>query len=437
MLKAGISLFSVHLIRQMQSRANQFAHIAWCSTFFFITFSTALGLLFSALAVVTTAVGFSLDGCKKAISKPTIALCLVLFIWISISAIWSIAPKAELIEGWSKYRKLLYPLLIFMVLSNVKKTPSQMLDSFLLSCGLISVFSISSAHGLIELILGPPKIYDGWYVGPGWLLIGNPENPTFGRNHITQSTFLTLAAMLCLGRAWNHFHTTKITRKIVMWIFFAATLLYVVSLLQARTGYLLSALLLIFWIIVVWSQMSKKYSVVITLVACVTLVSAYITNPMVVSRTTTLIQSISDYKNNMSINDGGVRIAFWKIGLEGFSKKPIIGHGVGSYAQAYSKAPDKPIQLPALSDNAHSEYVMLLVQGGIIALTLFMLIILASVHEGSTLFRDRPEHVGLLLLFFASASFNSNIWDLAEGHFFALLLTASISPWAVRKDKTL
>jgi O-antigen ligase len=411
------------MVRGFRLKANQIAYWCWCLMLFFIPFSTALGLLMSALAIVSGLLGFSLQSFKKTFKQPVIILCVLLFGWLTLSMLWSIAPKAEMLEAWSKYRKLLYPALVMMVLYNLRRGPSGLVYGFLAGCGVVAVMSLSSAYGILELLLGPPAdwgVATGWYVGPGWLFVGGPENPTFGRNHITQSAFLAFASMLALGQAWYSAHEPRM-RRCHLWIFIALIYLHPIFLLQARTGYLLAVSLFAYWIFIVVRHLHPGNRMMVVLGGASIFMAMIAASPHITERTKILANSLQTYAAGSELTDSGVRLDFWKSGLKIISDSPIAGDGLGSFAEAYSKLEDRPEWLVRSRPQPHSEIVLIATQGGLIALVIFMTFLIFSLWHGFTVAKENPGLLGILALFYLDSGINSVIWDLAEGHFYTLI----------------
>ena len=412
----------------IRTRANQIAFWSWCAMLFCIPFSTALGLLVSATAVVSGLVGFSVQSFKTAIRQPAIGLCVLLFVWLTISMLWSIAPRAEMLEAWSKYRKLLYPALALMVLYNLKKSPRAMIFSFLGGTGLVALVSLASAYGLLQILLGPPEVAGCWYVGPGWLFIGGPENPTFGRNHITQSAFLVVASTLAFGQAWQQCVRNPASHFIQKFLWSVAGFLYIqpVFLLQSRTGYVLALTAVIFWIVMCIRHMNIKQAIPVILVGASMLISMAANSPHILHRIKAMSESVAGYVGHGEMIDSGVRLEFWRAGITIFAESPIIGRGLGSYAEAYSALEGRPKWLVENRSQPHSEFVLQAVQGGGVALLIFCWIIFNIINTGFRNSYADPAILGATALYFIDASFNSVIWDLAEGHILIVFVCASV-----------
>lgn len=65
---------------------------------------------------------------------------------------------------------------------------------------------------------------------------------------------------------------------------------------------------------------------------------------------------------------GGTRLEIWKASLEAWSQFPILGSGLGSFADAFRRV--QPRGLNAVLEQAHSDPLQLLVTGGVVGLAL-------------------------------------------------------------------
>ena len=293
---------------------------------------------------------------------------------------------------------------------------------FLSGNALVALASISSGHGLTEAILGPPDVAGGWYLGPGWLFIGGPDNPTFGRNHITQSAFLALAAMIALGRAWNVWHGRGSMAICLLWIIGGLLYLQPIFLMQSRTGYLLTVTLVLYWIFIFIRYLTVKKAVVPIFILTVGVFTMVAANHHVVTRVNLMVESGREYIVERSMTDSGVRLEFWKSSIEILTSNPTVGVGLGGFAEAYSRLPHQQEMLKVSRNQPHSEYALILVQSGLVGCAIFLLLIFFCMKNGIFLLKERPEAMGLIVLYFFDGIFNSVIWDLAEGHILPIIV---------------
>lgn len=395
-----------------------------------LPFSTAMALLFSALGTIFSLLGLRRGPCFYVLRSPIVVLALLLFLWLAISTSWAVAPNDELIEGIWKYRKLLLLALVATSLVACQKNVGFLLNFFLIGCTVAATATLLSRFGLMEWLLGAPTSMGGWSVGGTtqrpWFQIGGPVNPTFGRNHITQGAFLTFAAMLAIGRSWFAYKAqngSKTSASVWIWTVLAGLLLLAVFSIQGRSGYVLAFTGAIYWVFSASIKRTGIRKLAPFLLAICALITLILSSPHFLARSNEAVEDIIQYSTTGAQTSQGERIGFWRAGLALALERPLIGYGVGGYAQAYSELPSEPDILRDSRAQPHSEYVILLVQGGMVGVMLFFLLVVLLVERSRTNlnYEDGYGILCVVLLFTVYSGFNSAIWDLAEGHFFLVL----------------
>lgn len=432
-------------LSEMALRFHEIALWAWGLMLLVLPFSTALALLFSAVGVIFSLLGLRRDLVVQTLSSPIVLLALALFSWLMLSTLWSVAPRDELLEGAWKYRKLTFVFLAAASIIACRKRPEFLINFFLMGCAVVAAGSLSSRFGILDLILGAPTSTGGWPIGVtptgSWFHIGGPDNPTFGRNHITQGALLVFAAMFAVGRAWTAFaRGSELRWTGIGWAFAAAFYLIPVFSIQGRSGYLLAVIGAVFWIALALIRLRGSSRIMLPCIIFGCLTALIWSSPHFLKRSAEAVDDVVRYSQTGARTSQGERLGFWQAGLELAAQRPVFGYGVGGYAQAYSELPNQPEALKNSRSQPHSEWVILFVQGGVVAVALFALLALSVIRgivkrgfrEGSA------DFYGLLLvssLFFFYAAFNSAVWDLAEGHFFGCLLLCTVGAANVHQAK--
>lgn len=393
-----------------------------------LPFGTALALLFSAFGVAFSLLGLRREPLLAVVRSPIASSALLLFGWLALSSLWAVAPRDELIEGVWKYRKLIYAVLVATSLLACRKNPEFLINFFLAGCAIVAFGSLASRFGFMEYVLGPPAATGGWPIGgtaqKSWFYVGGPENPTFGRNHITQGAFLVFASMFASGRSWSAFLGQK--RKLgpgLLWLAVSVFYLCPVFWLQGRSGYLLAFIGGAFWGLFALFRLRTVARFLPLLLAVGVIGTLAFSSPHFFNRSYQAVDDVVRYSRTGEQTSQGERIRFWRAGLELAAERPLLGYGAGGYAQAYSELSEQPVRLRDGRSQPHSEYVIILVQGGFVGLTLLgaLLLFAASKAYRCHNFNDMVSIFCVTLLFSVYASFNSALWDLAEGHLFAVI----------------
>ncbi len=107
-------------------------------------------------------------------------------------------------------------------------------------------------------------------------------------------------------------------------------------------------------------------------------------------------------------------------------ENPTVGSGLGAYAEAYSKLPDKPQWLSESRAQPHSELILIFTQGGITAGLGLILLVGLLVRVARANVKENPQLLAVTLIIATNGLFNSVIWDFAEGHLVAAWISIVI-----------
>lgn len=439
---------------------DRLAHRLWCLAALGLPLGTAPAVLFSGLAVLVSVWSFvsaKAQGhaiwqdwlcdwrASPAALRALVWACLALFAWLSLSAAWSIAPSSDLLESWSRYRRLLYVPLAAWGLwlgfqlqkggAHPRGLARDWLAWFVAGASLSALVSWLAYCGWTGAWFGSGTGQAGAWVWAGQKIVSFPaaSNPAFGHSHIAAGAFLVIAA-----NAW-----LMLTR--VSWLGLAAAVFTAtpVVLMQGRTGYLLLLVSVLVWVLAgllaLWRGYRQPAATIWRLLVVGLVVSVWWQlSPHLQWRSQQAASEVQGYVQTqpaVPVTSQGIRLAFWQTGLEMVTASParvVFGLGVGGYAQGYRDLRGQPT--PEGSGQPHSEYIALLVQGGLVGLGLWFWIWLQAcrlvVHLARRSFGDVLGHspvqsVGwglMVMLVLLDAGFNSVLWNVEEGHLLVLLL---------------
>lgn len=387
---------------------------------FSVSFSTALTNLFVGLAYI----GFVAALCTSAplrgvLRSPPALLALTLLALFIIGVSWSIAPHPDVVTALKKYSRLLI-LPIGIALSwRDPALPARALRWFLGGAGVLALSCYLVSIGMM------PTSSLGW-----WRVSTEAHDAYVFRNHITIGILLGFAANACFLIA--SYSATMRTRLAAI----GAGLLFalpVVFLSQGRTGYV--ALLIGGLTVFLLRARITPLRTLAGVGALVLLsIGFYMASPNIKSRTDDLINEV---RTGQQRSPNGLRVSFMRVGLQVVAAHPLLGLGTGSFAQAY--APTALANWPAGSEMAvarhqpHSEFLLVAVQLGLLgALVYFsMLGTLGSAALGQR--NIEADSLALLwVIYVATSSFNSLLWDTTEAHWF-LLLSGCLYVGALRR----
>jgi O-antigen ligase len=347
-------------------------------------------------------------GCKPGqnwqadLKNPAVFGTLLLLGWMLLSLLWSHAPLQQTFAGIWKYRKLVYvPLMVFLFADA--KWRDAAIKAWLGAALVLMLYA------LIHILPAP--------IGDGHMGV-HPALPLSTYSYITLGFVLIPAltvglACMMQGRAW--------VDKSLGALIALLTVAFVVLAQQGRTTYLTLTALLIFFILTQLKSTKKWLAMAVLLIAAI---SVGLFSTKVQTRVAEVVADTQVAQTTETISSSGLRIGFWRTTLEIAKHNPILGTGMGTWAEEYRKyvvsTPNTP-KIAASGGNPHQEYLLMASQLGFVGLALFVAWIARCMLASR--FLERNERIAaqsLLVAFVVGCFFNSTLFDSATGHFFCI-----------------
>lgn len=390
-------------------RAFSFNFIAFSFVMFSCWFPTGFSATFSSFAFL-----FALPLFFYRMDWASVSLFekvgLALFGWLLLSIFWSQAGVLDSLGYLSEYR-LYFMLPVFaaalLFLPNTQKWA-------LYAAVIGAVIALVTSYGLglrwwkiqgIQLSLAD-RVYHGFIM----------------------STLLLVALLV----ARNATGMIRLAATVVA----VLTVYNVLNIETGRTGYLqVIAVCLIF----VALSFSRLQAAVLAFIAALAFGVAYLSlgqfNAQVNHTLTNFERMVvnDDYQSS-----AGNRLEFYRGAIQIGVDNPLGGVGVGDVVTELKDRADSG-QIRIVTDNVHSEFMNMLIAGGLPALFLFLVFVLSIFWVG---FRYRKTDraigdalTGISVIVFVSAIFNSTIKDYGEKN--ALLIILSLLVAKLFSDRTL
>lgn len=347
-------------------------------------------------------------GCKPGqnwatdLKNPAVLGALLLLCWMLMSFLWSHASIQQTFAGIWKYRKLVYvPLMVFLFADAQWRGAA--IKAWLGAAIVLMLYA------LIHILPHP--------IGDGHMGV-HPALPLSTYSYITLGFVLVPA--LTVGLAWMMRGKAWIDKSLGALVALL-TLAFVVLAQQGRTTYVTLTALLIFFILTQLKSTKKWLAMVVLLIAaiCVGLFST-----KVQTRVAEVVADSRVERTTETISSSGLRLGFWRTTLDIAKKNPILGTGMGTWADEYRKyvvsTPNTP-KIAASGGNPHQEYLLMASQLGFVGLALFLGWI-GRCFVGSQYLQnhERIAAQSLLVAFTVGCFFNSTLFDSATGHFFCI-----------------
>lgn len=407
-----------------KNTALRSARIFFLLSIFVVPFSTALTNFF----VIFTCLTFLLAVCsdRKLLDTAKFApsiLALGLFVLFLLGSVWSIAPQKEILQALGKYMKLFLIPIGLALAWHDDTLPRRAIVWFLVGAAVLALSSY-----LVWRNMMPASSYNWWR-------IGDINNATAFKNHITMGIILGFSSLIC----WNYFfYTSSLSSRLLSigsGVYFAFPVIF---LTQGRTGYVVLFVGVVTLCVLRFRSIWKML-VVSILTATTMFVGFYSVSDNFKQRTSHLISEIKDYSSSNQmhlsgtrfsdsgeVNSSGIRLSFYKAGLQIIAQNPIFGLGTGSFSEGFAPTAKKlwPQNSPEFSTRhqPHSEMILIGVQLGSAGLIIYMSLLgsLIGVTRKSNSWEASSLSI-LVVIFGMAAIFNSLLWDVTEGHWFVLL----------------
>jgi len=288
-----------------------------------------------------------------------IFLYILFFVgYMYLSAFWSYDTQKAL----SYIRMQSYWILIpsFVLLAK-KEWVYSILNFFLLGMLLSEIL----AYGIF---------FDVWSInGHG------PDYPSPFMMHIHYSVFLAFTSLILLYRFLFEESSWKV--KLPMLIFFLMTTTNLM-ISTGRTGQL-AFFLTLFVVFFIRYKVSIKTFFISTIVMSSIILTSYHTLPLFQKRADMAISDIKKISQHNFNSSFGLRAAWWIVTYDALHEKPLFGYGLGSHKVAAKEMLNKhdyqglskPLKSFLVESHFHNQYLMIVVQGGLVGLFLFFLLL--------------------------------------------------------------
>lgn len=290
-----------------------------------------------------------------------IFLYLGLFLsFILLSSIWSDDNERMI----SHITKFLYWFIIPCIVILMKpEWIYKVLNYFLLGMFISEILSYGIYFGFIDF------------------LNGTPQSPSPFMNSINYSVFLAFTSLVLLYRFL--YENFSFAVKFLLFIFFIMTTTNLL-ISTGRTGQL-AFFITLFLVFIIKYRISIKTFFLSSIVFLFITIFSYNNIELFQKRVDSAISDIKNvvYERNFE-NSWGIRAAFWIVTYDAFKEQPIFGHGLGDYREVAKRLILEEERYSYLSvyvkdfmttHRFHNQYLMLIIEGGILALIIFILFI--------------------------------------------------------------
>ncbi len=367
--------------------------------------STAATNAFAILAFACWALSGQWVPTVRAIAaEPAAWLGYALFGALALGIAWSRVPAQEAAGTLLKYRELLLFGIVMFLFADARWR-TRLLGAFFAGALALLVLSFAIRLGLMQHVDARA--------------FSNTENAVLLKNSITHGFLMSLlaygAAVFALRRAgWKRWALLVVAVLAALNVWFAV---------QGRTGYVVMAVLLLWFAYARWSL--KGVAAAMAGLA-ILLAAAWQWAPVFQMRVGQAVEEARDYsvQHNPGETSIGLRLHFWKRSAQWVAQHPLLGAGTGAWGEAFYEATtgDAPYLHDRAHRHPHNEYVNLAVQLGPLGLALFVALLVVALRRGGLLPGEYAALAqGLVIAYAVGSMFNDMFLDSAEGHMWAVL----------------
>ncbi len=374
--------------------------MAWISLGKLILFVTCLVYLISR----------SLQNkCDFALGKLwTVRLVLFTVATFALSLAWTDASQAIAVMAFAKHSKLIEIVMLISLL----RTPREALLALTAFMGGQAFFLLSS-----------------WLMVAGWRVPWATSDIIPQYKNVVYSTYLdqTLISSATAAVFWHLRSIDKNNQwmKALLATLAIAGLVNVLFFQEGKTGYM--AALTVLTLAVIW-QMPRRWRWFALMAAPLSLgLLTYIGSSKIQQKMSQIVNESENYSvHGDNASSSGFRLHAWRRSLQAIAEQPLMGHGVGSWAQTVKRIEGDQAEKifgPGLTGNAHQEYLFWGVELGIAGIVLLLLLIACLIHDAMRFEQAvRRATLSVVAVMGVACLFNCSLYDALIGDFFCVSL---------------
>lgn len=338
---------------------------------------------------------------SRVVKHPVSIAALLLFAFYAAGAAYSTAGRADILAS---LEDALIFLMIPLFMHYFRHASHR-------RCGLWAFGGTSAAILVLSTLLWCDCL-------PHFSFIkGTPEDAVIFTLHITHGVVMAFAAYYFAVIA--HRPSSLLARTGLRCLSILA-FFNVFFMVSGRTGYLVAAVLIVFYLFHVarWKGVAAA-AVIIAVIGG----AAYVVPDSALHlRMTAAFENITQWspyeEYEGTDNSTGRRLSYYYTSLRIVKDHPLFGVGTGGFKKTYAAA--TPYNA---TDNPHNEYLMTAVQLGLVGLAVFLFLFLVEWRCASSLPDDRYRMLarGFILTILSASMVSSTLIDHTEGHLFAWL----------------
>lgn len=397
--------------------------------FFSLPVSTASTNLFFTILIISSASYFLWGAIFKQfflgklfLSKES-TLFWGFFLFILVISLAVSKTYEPVFHGIRKYFEILTIPFIAIYIFKSKLDRHKVVNFFSLAMIVTLIFSYAM---YIEI-----AFLNSTFIKDKFSLSGFVSNPTVFKLHITQNFFMSMALLVWGVKSFQSWAEDR-----MLAIFYLVLCLLgfvnVFFMVFGRTGYLVILVALVYWMFNKYKYRGFIYSSLMLGVGLAALI--YVPSTL----QSRLIQGFNEVlfwnSNQASVTSMGLRLEFIFNSMGLSVNNLFLGTGIGSFPDVYRNYIAGKGMIESV--NPHNQYILFLVETGLVGLSAFLYFNVMCWNYAGTLSIFWKHATRIVLLSYGVANlFNSFLFDFSESLFFSAFMALAFSELLQKKNE--
>ena len=401
---------------------SRFSLISLCAVAISVSLGTALVSISKALLLIALLGQLKFDGPAKVLdwlrhAPNTVWVISAAVVWFSVTLLWTeAATTVDAFAALTGHARLLWLVVALYLIA----TPAR---AWIVLCCLMGSQAFVVVLSWL-LWLGVPL---GWITSKyppesGISFTSSLEQPVMGTLLVVLLWAFRsrLSANAFLGR----------NAKFLVYGFLIITIANIFFIMTGRTGYLV---MIVFLCMAIFTALPKNAKIVSIFLPILAVLLIFQFSDRFQRRVTQVHDEIVQYEKGDASTSQGIRLDHWRVSIQGIAERPILGHGVGSFAVVYQKNHGRENRI---SRDPHQQYLFWWVEGGILGITLLLSFFGALIKDAGNI--NHPSGWALVCTTAVAATMalaNCPFFGAGMSEFFLVMMAALLCMKSLHKAR--
>lgn len=393
---------------------------------FSLSVSTVGSNIFFGLSAIASLIIFCIStkkiSYKEIFNQPFLSFFAFFFL-ILVITLFSKSTIKESLVNITKYLEIFFIPLMAFTIARTQRLNIYCVLAFMCAMLVTLIFSYDQAFGESFLI-------DSFALKDNLTRLGGAINPTVFKLHITHNFFMSFA---CLCFAYGVYYFWNVRKVFATLLAFLCCISFfnIFFMVQGRTGYLVF-LVCLTYLFIAYSGFKGMFASLFFVPLAMFIV--FILSPGFQDRVLLGFSDLNNWDSTIpSSASMGLRIEFIRNSLRISTENLFFGVGIGNFYSTYGNYLGSSSMVK--SANPHNQYILFLVEIGIVGLIAFLYLNYALWKNAARLSLFWKHSTRMVLLGYGVGNlFNSFLTDSGESFFFSAFMAVAFSELLSNKN---